>query len=186
MSYKRLKNLSWNCRGLGSLEKCLVVRNVIKSSRCDIICLQETKLDSLELSHVHTILPTFFDKQCGYINAIGTSGGCLIAWKRNYVAISSWATSHFISVLLLQTNYGKQFVVTNVYGPSQDEEKLMFICEIRVFSGHVSQPWILVGDFKLVRWLVDRTGDMRSFGLMSAFNDLISELKLIDVPLKNR
>lgn len=89
-------------------------------------------------------------------------------------------------MLLLQINSEKQFVVTNVYGLSRKDEKHAFIQETRQLSDHVSDPWILIGDFNLVRWLVDRTGDMRSFGLMSAFNDLISELELIDVPIRNR
>lgn len=89
MIYKKLKILSWNVRGLGDFEKSLVVRNVIRSSRCDIVCLQETKIADLACSHMADFLPSFFDKQCAFINAIGSSGGCLIAWKRNYSLISS-------------------------------------------------------------------------------------------------
>lgn len=77
-------------------------------------------------------------------------------------------------------------LVTNVYGPSRDEEKEAFIHELRTLTDHVSHPWLLVGDFNLVRWLVDRSGDMRNFGLMSEFNDLMMDSALIDVPLRNR
>jgi hypothetical protein len=40
------------CGGLGSLTKCNVVRNYIRSSRCDIVVLQETKLNDLTLSYI--------------------------------------------------------------------------------------------------------------------------------------
>lgn len=186
MSFKKIKVLSWNYRGLGSLEKCLVIRNVIRSSRCDVVCLQEMKLSSLGFAHVSTMLPSFFQTQCAFIDAIGSAGGCIIAWKRSYLFLSSWSTTHSISVLLLQINSGKEFEVTNVYGPSRDDDKLEFIREIRSLANNISKPWIIIGDFNLVRWLVDRTGDMRGFGLMSEFNDLIAELQLIDVPIKNR
>lgn len=186
MSFKKIKVLSWNCRGLGSLEKCLVISNVIRSARCDIVCLQETKLSCLGFAHVSTMLPSFFEKQCAFIDAIGSAGDCIIAWKKSYRLLSSSSTPHSISVLLLQASSGKEFVITNVYGSSRDEGKLEFIRETRKLANNISNPWIIIGDFNLVRWLVDRTGDMRGFGLMSEFNDLIGELQLIDVPIKNR
>ncbi|XP_078175173.1 uncharacterized protein LOC144568675 [Carex rostrata] len=186
MIYKKFKLLSWNCRGLGDLDKCLVVRNVIRSSRCDVVCLQETKLNNLDCSYASAFLPSFFVKQCAFIDAIGTSGGCVIAWKKNYILLSSWATMHTITVLLLQSNFGRVLLITNVYGPSRDEEMAAFIQEFRSLSDHISHPWLLVGDFNLVRWLVDRSGDMRGFGLMSEFNEFIMDLALIDIPLKNR
>lgn len=58
--------------------------------------------------------------------------------------------------------------------------------ELRGQSQFVQGPWILGGDFNLVRWLVDRYGDLRSFTLMSLFNDLIRDMQVIDIPLKNR
>lgn len=80
MNIKKLSLLSWNCRGLGSIEKCLIVRNVIKSSRCDIVCLQETKWNMYDLQYYMAVFPTYFYHQKAYINARGTKGGCVIAW----------------------------------------------------------------------------------------------------------
>lgn len=77
-------------------------------------------------------------------------------------------------------------LVTNVYGPSRDEENETFIQELNKLSNFISHPWILVGDFNLVRWLIDCSGGIRSFGLMNEFNDLIMDLALIDVPLRNK
>lgn len=79
MNIKIIKLLSWNCRGLGCLDKCLVVRNVIRASRCDVVCIQETKWNEIELSYVLSVLPTFFENECMYINAINSRGGCLIS-----------------------------------------------------------------------------------------------------------
>lgn len=46
--------------------------------------------------------------------------------------------------------------------------------------------WIIIGDFNAVRWLVDRTGDMRGLNLMCSFNDTITELEVEEVQLGNR
>lgn len=68
---------------------------------------------------------------------------------------------------MLHENSGRNVLVTNVYGPSSDEEeKFRFIQELRTLSAMVRDPWILLGDFNLVRWMIDRTGDMRGFDLI--------------------
>lgn len=63
--------------------------------------------------------------------------------------------------------------MTNVYGPSEDAKKLEFIDEMRSIQALVSTSWVFLGDFNMVRWYVDRSADMMSYGLMCAFNDMI-------------
>lgn len=186
MNLTKTKLLSWNCRGLGNLDKCLVVRNVIRASRCDFVCLQETKLQTPEFHHLVTLLPSYFQRECAYLGALGTAGGCLIAWRNGYSLLSSWATPHSISALLVQHRTGQKLVISNVYGPTSDDQKPEFMEELRKIHGLVTVPWLLVGDFNLVRWLIDRTGDSRNFSLMSQFNELINDIALMEIPLKNR
>lgn len=94
--------------------------------------------------------------------------------------------AHMISALLVQQVLGQIFLVTTVYGPSIDEHKLEFIEELRRLNNLVSVPWLLTGDFNLIRWLINISRKMRGFGLMCNFNDLISELALMEFPLQNR
>lgn len=110
----------------------------------------------------------------------------LISWKRNFQLINSWSTRFSVSALLKQSNTGGIILVTNVYGPSTDEHKQTFIDELRRMARLVQYLWILGGDFNLVRWLIDRSGDFSNFNLMSSFNDVIRDIQLIDIPLKNR
>ena len=44
----KLKMMSWNVRGLNDSRKCLVVRNLLREWNCDVVCLQETKLASMD------------------------------------------------------------------------------------------------------------------------------------------
>lgn len=71
-------------------------------------------------------------------------------------------------------------LVINVYGPSTDNRKPNFIQELRGLLSLVQHPWILGSDFNLVRWLIDRSSDGRSFRLISLFNDLIRDLQLFE------
>ena len=42
------KMVSWNVRGLNDSRKHLVVRNLLREWNCDVVCLQETKLASMD------------------------------------------------------------------------------------------------------------------------------------------
>lgn len=171
----KIKVLSWNVRGLGDLEKCNVVRNVLRTSRCDVVLLQETKLNEYDLKYFSEFLPTFIDRDCASLQAIESRGGCIVAWKRSYTMLNSWTTRHTVSVILQQNQTGCKFLVTNVYGPSVDAQKLDFLLELQALTGLVHDPWLIGGDFNMVRWMVDRSNDMRGLNLMCSFNDLIRQ-----------
>lgn len=186
MKYNKIKLLCWNVRGLGDESKCNVVRNVIKDSRCDLLCIQETKLNEKNLSYVLRALPSFFQRQVVSVDARGSAGGIVIAWKHSYELVSSWATPHTCTAILKQVSTGQEMAITNVYGPSIEGHKSQFIEELRGIHSKIVNPWMLVGDFNLVRWYVDRPSDLRGFGLMCEFNDLIRQFEVLDVELKNR
>lgn len=70
--------MSWNVRGLNERDKRLVFRQLVLMENPDIVCFQETKLNSVNASIVKEI--------CGRclahfqtLNAEGTRGGILMA-----------------------------------------------------------------------------------------------------------
>lgn len=75
INFKRLKLVSWNVRGLGLLQKCYVVRDVLRASRCDIVCFQETKINKMEFNYVSRLLPSFFEYNCVFLDATESRGG---------------------------------------------------------------------------------------------------------------
>lgn len=174
MNYKKITILSWNCRGLGILEKCNVVREIIRSSRCDVCMLQETKINEFSLNYMLPFLPSYFNQKCVFNVADRSKGGILIAWKNNYELLNSWSTPHTVTVTLFNISSGSTTTYTVAYGPSSsDELRGRFIEELNELPKLIQTPWILVGDFNLVRWLIDRTGDLRCSPLMDLFNDFI-------------
>lgn len=183
---KQIKLLSWNTRGLGCPDKCNGVRSMIRFARCDVVCIQESKLNEFNLAYFSSFLPSYLEKSCVYINAVNHNGGCIISWRKSYTSLNSWSTRHTCSVVLRQNSSGSVFTVTNVYGPSVDAQKQDFLRELEELAKTIQQPWCLVGDFNMVRWMIDRSGDYRCLSLMDNFNDLIMRLQLVDIPLKNR
>ena len=72
--------LCWNVRGLNSKAKQLALSNAIKLSGCAIICLQETKMESIDMSVIKSCCPQRFD-DFAYVPSCGASGGILIIWN---------------------------------------------------------------------------------------------------------
>ena len=45
--FMKIKMISWNIRGLNDPQKCLVMKNLLQEWKCDVVCLQETKIASM-------------------------------------------------------------------------------------------------------------------------------------------
>jgi hypothetical protein len=43
-----------------------------------------------------------------------------------------------------------------VYGPQEDNEKLLFLAELRWMQQIVSDKWLLIGDFNLILQAADK------------------------------
>lgn len=61
MNQERLNYLlmSWNVHGLSLQEKCDAVRDTVSISHPHIVCLQESKLRSLDTAKCRAFLPTY-------------------------------------------------------------------------------------------------------------------------------
>lgn len=186
MLSKKFKILSWNIRGLGNDEKCRVVQNTIKKARCDVVLFQETKCNRMDLRYILRFLPSFFSTDVVYNLALNSAGGTLIAWRRSYQLINAWGTRHTVTVMLRQAGSGQCILITNAYGPSQDSMKPDFVKELAFLSNMAAHPWILAGDFNLVRWMTDRSSCNTAFTLMDMFNRFIAQAGIVDIPLRNR
>jgi hypothetical protein len=79
---------SWNTQGLGCLKKRSVVRDAISLASPSIVCLQETKLRSIDQFVAASILPS--NLSCfETVDALGSSGGILTAWDPSFFLLIS-------------------------------------------------------------------------------------------------
>lgn len=76
--------LIWNARGLNMKARRDAVREVIFSSKADIVCLQETKVASMDHFLFCSVFGSDFDKFV-LLPADGTRGGLIIAWKSSVI-----------------------------------------------------------------------------------------------------
>ena len=96
--------LSWNVRGLNDCWK-RVLKNVLREWNCDHICLQETKLEKVELSYIRSIWGI---QQVGFsvLKATGSVGGVLVLWNTNSFQLVSSSCGDFSITCFLQSVEG--------------------------------------------------------------------------------
>lgn len=79
--FMKLKLLSWNVRGLNNPRKREMVKNLLKEWRGDVVCLQEAKIDLMDLRIVCSL---WGNQYVGWeaLNATNTVGGILLMWYK--------------------------------------------------------------------------------------------------------
>jgi len=79
MNDNSLKIFNWNVRGLNSVVRREAVKLMIQQANPTIICLQETKLNSVDGRLAMELLGPRFNNHLAFIPADETRGGVLIA-----------------------------------------------------------------------------------------------------------
>lgn len=79
---------------------------------------------------------------------------------------------------------GEIWILTNIYAPCTPEGKLAFLNWFK----HIDMPdevkWLVVGDFNLIRSPENRNKEGGNPVEMLAFNNAISNLRLVELPLR--
>jgi exonuclease III len=178
--------LSWNVRGLGQSNKCVVVRDNVNLLNPSVVCLQETKLAIDDVRAYRSFLP--FNLDCHFARpAVGSSGGILTAWQSNsFGLVSSFSSPFSITTVLQSTASNDRFAVTNIYGPSDHSMTDVFLDDLCSVAGSISDPWMLIGDFNLTRSPADKNNANFNVSLASRFNQTIDALQLIELNLRDR
>ena len=79
--FMNLKILSWNVRGLNDCRKRSIVKNLLHEWKCDVICLKETKLSSMDRQMVGNLWNYPFVDWVA-LDAVQTASGVLLMWDR--------------------------------------------------------------------------------------------------------
>nr|CAD1823673.1 unnamed protein product [Ananas comosus var. bracteatus] len=178
--------LSWNVRGLNDPSKCTVIKSFIRNAKCCVVCLQETKISSISPTKFHTI--------CGFhlqdfraLDAVGTKGGLLTAWNPSlFECLEDWGGSFSLNVVLKRKRDGSVFMLSNIYGPTCASLKAAFFRELRYLGQRSRGVWAAMGDFNALLSLHDKNGPLLSTNDILQFREVVSDLGLVDLPLRNK
>jgi hypothetical protein len=122
------------------------------------------------------------------VDAVGSSGGIITIWDPQFLSLTSSRRDRFsLSTVLLSTLSALTFVVTNVYAPADHSLTPIFLEELESLGPLFNNlPWMIVGDFNLLRCPTDKNNPSFDLSLANAFNDSICSLALFELPLLDR
>ena len=109
----KIKILSWNVRGVNDSDKTKVIKNLIRTNRVDLVCLQETKVQDMNIEMVRSLGVGRFLKWIA-LNAEGSAGGILLFWDKRRINMVDYMVGSFsVSCLLKMAEDGFQWDFTN-------------------------------------------------------------------------
>jgi len=179
------KILCWNVRGLNSKARQDTVRTLITSCQVEVVCLQETKISGISRGFILSMLGSDFPYWLE-LPSIGASGGILVAWRHGLgPAKATRVDNHSISIQFSPAS-SHDWWLTCVYGPQGDDNKILFMQELRDVRAACLGPWLILGDFNLIASSEDKNKGLTNRAMTGRFRCLINELELKDLPLLGR
>jgi hypothetical protein len=121
------------------------------------------------------------------IDALGSSDDILTAWDPSLFSLVLVRRDRFsLTVVLASSLTNLSIAITNVYAPADHAFTPAFLVELEALGPLFSLPWLVVGDFNLIRASRDKNNDNFDLALASAFDSLIANLALFELPLLDR
>jgi hypothetical protein len=160
---------------------------MVNQQRATIVCIQESKLAVVDNDLiVEAFGPQFANNFC-FLPAVGTRGGVILAASADYFDLSEPScTLHTVSAKITMRANGKAWSVSAVYGPQTDEEKFLFIEELKSLKGTVLQEWLLLGDFNLLVKESDKSSRNVNMRLIASFRVVLNFLEMAEIRLHGR
>ena len=178
-----MKIVSWNVRGLNDGSKRLMVRHLLKQWKADLVCLQETKLQSLSRGLIRSLWGGHHVDWL-FVGSNGASGGILLLWdNRSLQKIDEALGLYTASCKFRSVSSGFEWAFTGVYGPHDLPARRILWDEMSGVVSWWDVPWIVGGDFNIVRYPSERVGAEHITNPMQDFTDFIFSNGLMDIPM---
>jgi exonuclease III len=174
----------WNLRGAGKKGISTCLTDTIKDYGVDFIGLQETMEKYYTTAFFRKIEPenAFFWK---WIPSVGKSGGILCGAKNETLGVQAVKLGDFMVLMSLWGNVKtcKSSIIV-VYGPAHEERKTAFLVEMASFCNAVDGPYVIVGDFNILRNVREKNKPTSLPHSSEVFNLVIHSLSLREVHMK--
>jgi len=137
--------LSLRTWGINDHDTRVLLKNLLKDWNCDLICLQQTKLEDVGLSDIRSI---WGNQHVGFavLKVTGSVGRILVLWNKNTFKLSSSYCGDFSITCFLKLIDGSiSWAFTGVYGPHVRVDRLGIWNELRHIRDGCSDPWCMGG-----------------------------------------
>ncbi|KAL8511922.1 hypothetical protein ACS0TY_018386 [Phlomoides rotata] len=185
-----MKIISYNIRGVGSRTKRKEVRDLVKQTRADVCCIQESKKEQVSEIFCKSLWGNWSKIGWAIKGSEGSSGGIITIWNaETFSSSSNWHAPGMLVVNGFWIASGVPCVIINVYSSCYLVDKLRMWDMIKSVSLQNSEECVcVVGDFNAIKEESERVGraeftDQRGIRL---FQEFIDQSMLIDLPLCGR
>jgi exonuclease III len=176
MSQKNCNVLCWNVQGLNASNRRDSVRNAVTAAWATIVCLQETKIERWTSRLVRDTLGPQFVNSFASLPANGVRGGILLAVNELFFTMQNiHTTTHTISTDLVMRADNAICTVTGVYGPQENNDKEVFLDEIKDSKQRGQREWLILGDFNLIYKAEDKNNNRLNRSLMIRFKETLDD-----------
>jgi exonuclease III len=119
--------LSFNVRGINSVVKGNGIHCAIRDSRCEIVCLQETKKELFDRADLRKFCPNSLDVFT-FVPSVGNSDGFITVWNSSkLVGTVIFQNDYALSVEFYANSSNESWIVTNIYAPCTQHGKIEFL-----------------------------------------------------------
>lgn len=100
------------------------------------------------------------------VKANNSTLGILTLWNtQKFGILDVEASRNHLSMVIQPLGDMDCYLITNVYGPQLLEDKLMLLTSLEELrERHPVMPWIMGGDFNMMRSLTEKKGGTRTLG----------------------
>jgi hypothetical protein len=91
-----------------------------------------------------------------------------------------------LTTTLSSTTTDLSFSITNVYASADHSLTQSFITEMLSILPSIAGPWLVCGDFNLIRYPHEKNNANFDRALAGAFNGMINDMAFIELPLSDR
>lgn len=117
----------------------------------------------------------------------GASGGILVVWvSKVFLGTPGDINSFSVTVNFVSRQSSDAWTLTCIYGPCSDLERSLFVLGLKIFILGRLKTDFYWGDFNFYTSVDDRNRPGAGMNDIFIFNDIISYLGLLKIPLKGR
>jgi len=102
-------------RAINDRDKRLLLKNILRDWSCNLVCIQETKLEEVQLSNIRSIGGNQFMDFVA-LKAQGSEDGIIVMWDNFFYLASSSCGDFHIICLFQMVNGDFEWAFMGVYG----------------------------------------------------------------------
>eukprot|EP00253_Pinus_taeda_P002797 PITA_02797 len=147
---------------------------------------EETKMNQQQIKEILEKSKSKYDVMAQDVD--GSAGGLAILWNTEEVIFENWISlPRILSGVCKLVGSRERILISGVYGPHLPRGRKDFLRNIQAIRSIIlDNLWIVGGDFNLIRDLGEKRGGIRRQDQsMEDFNELITNLRLVNIPTTN-